>query len=379
MIYLDNAAGSFPKAPGLGQAMAEAVDHGAANINRAVNANTAKTEFDIITIRESLANFFGCTDSRRLIFTSGVTMSLNLVMKGLLHPGDHCIISGMEHNAVWRPANQLMKAGVSVDIAPCNPEGQVDLSALPGLFRLNTKLLVLCHASNVCGTVQDAEAVGRICHEHDALFALDCAQTAGHLQLDMTAIGADALCFTGHKGLLGPQGTGGVALTQELASRLEPLISGGTGSASDSGEIPPYLPDRFEAGTMNLPGIAGLGHSIAYIQEQGLDTLFRHEMELTRLLLEGVSNIPRVRVAGIQGLEGRVGVVSLDFLDQDNAAVSMELEREYGILTRCGLHCAPLAHQSLGTYPQGTVRFSPGWATTESEIFTAVKAIEQMA
>lgn len=379
MIYLDNAAGSSPKAPGLGQAMAEAVEHGAANINRAVNASTARTEFDIITIREALAAFFGCTDSRRLIFTSGVTMSLNMVMKGFLHPGDHCIISGMEHNAVWRPANQLIKAGVAVDVAPCDQEGRLDLSALPGLFRPNTKLMVLCHASNVCGTIQDAKAVGRICHEHDTAFALDCAQTAGHLPLDMVAIGADAICFTGHKGLLGPQGTGGLVLTQEMADRLEPLLSGGTGSASDSGEIPPYLPDRFEAGTMNLPGIVGLGHSVAYIQEQGLDKLFQHEMDMTRLLLEGVSDLPRVRVAGIKGLEGRVGVVSLDFLDQDNAAVSMELEREYGILTRCGLHCAPLAHRSLGTYPQGTVRFSPGWATTESEILTAVEAIQQMA
>lgn len=379
MIYLDNAAGSSPKAPDLGQAMAAVIEKGAANINRAVNASAARTEMDIITVREELAAFFGCPDPRYLIFTSGITMSLNMVMKGLLHPGDHFLISGMEHNAVWRPANQLMKEGVALDIVPCDQEGRLDLQALPGLFRPETKLMVLCHASNVCGTVQDAAAVAAICREHGVPLALDCAQTAGHLPLDMQALGVDALCFTGHKGLLGPQGSGGLALSKELAARMEPLIAGGTGSASDSGEIPGFLPDRFESGTMNLPGIVGLGHSVRFIQCQGLDKLFRHEQQLTGLFLEGLAEIPHLRVAGLLGLEGRVGVISIDFLRQDNAAVSMELDQEYGILTRCGLHCAPLAHQSLGTYPQGTVRFSPGWSTTEEEIRQALSAIRELA
>ena len=379
MIYLDNAAGSMPKAPGLGQAMAEVIEHGAANINRAVNAPTAQTEMDIFCIRERLAAFFGCADPRCLIFTSGVTMSLNMLMKGLLRPGDHLLISGMEHNAVWRPANQLLKQGVEVDVATCDEQGCLDMAALPAMFRSNTKLMVLCHASNVCGTVQDAAAVAAICHEHGAALALDCAQTAGNLPLDMQAWGVDALCFTGHKGLLGPQGSGGLALTKELAGRLEPLISGGSGSASDSGEMPPFLPDRLEAGTMNLPGIIGLGHSVAFVQSQGLDKLFQHEQQLTRLLMAGISDNPHLRLAGLPGLSGRVGVISLDFLRRDNAAISWELEQKYGILTRCGLHCAPLAHRSLHTYPQGTVRFSPGWANTEEDILAAIRAIQELA
>ena len=379
MIYLDNAAGSAPKAPGLGQALARAVEQGAANINRAVNRETARTELDVLTVRENLAAFFGCPDSRCLIFTSGVTMSLNLVMKGLLRPGDHCILSAMEHNAVWRPANQLRKSGVSFDLAPCDREGRLELEKLPGLFRRETRLMVLCHASNVCGTLQDAAAVSRLCHEHGVYLALDCAQTAGHIPLDMQALGADALCFTGHKGLLGPQGSGGLALLPELAERLEPLIAGGTGSRSDSGEMPPFLPDRLEAGTMNLPGIAGLGHSLAFLQARGLAVLHRHEMEMTRLLLEGLADLPRVRLAGLPGTADRMAVVSLDFLDRDNGEIALALERDYGVLTRCGLHCAPLAHQALGTYPQGTVRFSPGWATTEQEICAALEAIHRLA
>ena len=379
MIYLDNAAGSSPKAPGLGQAMANVIEHGAANINRAVNAATARTEIDIISVREKIAAFFGCPDPRYLIFTSGITMSLNLLIKGLLHAGDHLLISAMEHNAVWRPANQLMRAGVAVDVVPCDVQGRLQLEELEKRFRPETKLMVLCHASNVCGTVQDAAAVAKLCHAHGVPLALDCAQTAGHLPLDMQELGVDALCFTGHKGLLGPQGSGGFAVLPELAARIEPLIAGGTGSTSDSGDMPAFFPDSLEAGTMNLPGIIGLGHSISFVQSQGLDKLFRHEMALTKLLLDGIADNPYVRVAGMPGLEGRVGVVSLDFLRQDNAAVSMDLEQEYGILTRCGLHCAPLAHRSLQTYPQGTVRFSPGWATTEEDIHTAVQAILDLA
>ncbi|MDO4733257.1 MAG: aminotransferase class V-fold PLP-dependent enzyme, partial [Bacillota bacterium] len=285
MIYLDNAAGSSPKAPGLGKTIAQALDCGAANINRAVNAAAAHMEIDIIGIRERIAAFFACPDPRYLIFTSGVTMSLNMIIKGLLLPGDHLLISGMEHNAVWRPARQMQAAGVALDVAPCDVQGRLKLEDLEKLFRPETKLMLLCHASNVCGTIQDAAAVAKLCHAHGVPLVLDCAQTAGHIPLDMQALGVDAICFTGHKGLLGPQGSGGIAFLPELAERIEPLIAGGTGSRSDSGDMPPFFPDHLEAGTMNIPGILGLGHSLSFVQAQGLESLFRHEMELTRLLL----------------------------------------------------------------------------------------------
>lgn len=254
----------------------------------------------------------------------------------------------------------------------------MDVSALPGLIRPNTRLVLIAHASNVSGTVQDAAAVGKICREYGVPFALDAAQSAGHLDVDFTALGLSALAVPGHKGLLGPQGIGALLLTPELAKRLTPLIAGGTGSASDSEELPDWMPDRFESGTPNLPGIYGWEAALRWIEETSVEKLASHEKALTVRFLDGVSALKNVRLYGPRTTEGRTGVISLGFTGCDNADAAWRLEREHGVLTRCGLHCAPAAHRSLGSFPEGSVRFSIGWANTEADIDAALEAIAEI-
>ena len=379
-IYLDNGATSFPKAPGVGQAMKDYIDKVGVNINRSSYRVTAEAAMSTLTVRENLCTLFGYSgDCSHAIFTSGVTMSLNVIMKGLLHPGDHFIISAMEHNAVARPAAQLQAGGVELSIAPCAPDGVIDLQALERLFRPNTRLVVMQHASNVSGTIQPIAKVGALCRRHGTFLIVDAAQTAGHFLFNMEAIGANAICFTGHKGLLGPSGIGGFVLDDALNQALTPLIAGGTGSMSASLEMPTTLPDRYESGTQNLPGIFGLGAALNYLNQVGLDALHRREMALTQYFLDGLRGDTNIRVPGPLCAKDRVGVISVDFLQKDNAEVAFQLEQQYGILTRCGLHCAPLAHQTLGTYPEGTVRFSIGYTTSEQEIDTAVRAVHTLA
>ena len=263
VVYLDNAATSFPKAPGVAAAMAEYVEKVGATINRSSYAAAQEAGLVTLALRERLCRLFDHPDPTHAVITAGATASLNLLIKGLLRPGDHCVVSSMEHNAVMRPLVQLEREGVSFDRVPCDGEGRMDISALPGLIRPNTRLVLIAHASNVSGTVQDAAVVGKMCHEYGVPFALDAAQSAGHLDVDFTALGLSALAVPGHKGLLGPQGIGALLLTPELAKRLTPLIAGGTGSASDSEELPDWMPDRFESGTPNLPGIYGWEAALA--------------------------------------------------------------------------------------------------------------------
>ena len=298
----------------------------------------------------------------------------DMVIKGFLKPGDHCIVSSMEHNAVMRPLLQL--TGVEYDRIQANREGLINASDVESLIKPNTKLLIMAHGSNVCGAVQDAAAVGEICRKHGIAFALDVAQTAGHIDIDFEGWGLSALVAPGHKGLLGPSGIGVMLLRDDFAKELNPLIAGGTGSASDSEYLPDYLPDRFESGTPNLPGIYGLAASMEFLMTEGLEKLHAHEMTLCKRFMDGVAQIPGVAVCGPQGLENRVGVISLDFVGQDNAEVAYRLEMDHGILTRCGLHCAPSAHKSLDTFPRGTVRFSLGFASTEEDVDTALAAIK---
>ena len=259
-IYLDNGATSFPKAPGVGQAMKDYIEKVGVNVNRSSYRATAEAALSTLTVREDLCRLFGAgEDPSYAIFTSGVTMSLNMIMKGTLHPGDHLIISGMEHNAVARPATQLEAAGVAVSIAPCDGDGVLRLEEFEKLITPKTRLVVMQYASNVSGTIQPMEEIGAICRRHGVLLAVDSAQAAGHFAFDMQKLQIDALCFTGHKGLLGPSGIGGFVMNEEMNKALTPLIAGGTGSMSASLEMPPTLPDRYEAGTPNLPGIMGLG------------------------------------------------------------------------------------------------------------------------
>jgi len=373
--YLDNAATSFPKPEGVSSRMKEYMDTVGATINRSVYGAAQDAGLVTLLLRESLKKFFHFQDPvTHVILTPGATAGLNMVIKGFLNPGDHCIVSSMEHNAVMRPLLQLR--GVEYDRIQANREGLINPADVEKLIRPNTKLLIMAHGSNVCGAVQDAAAVGEICRKHGIAFALDVAQTAGHIDIDFEGWGLSALVAPGHKGLLGPSGIGVMLLRDDFAKALDPLIAGGTGSASDSEYLPDYLPDRFESGTPNLPGIYGLAASMEFLQNEGLEKLHEHEMTLCKRFLDGVAQIPGAHVCGPQGLDNRVGVISLDFPGQDNAEVAYRLEMDHGILTRCGLHCAPSAHKSLDTFPRGTVRFSLGFASTEEDVDTALAAIK---
>ena len=377
-IYLDNAATSFPKPEGVSTAMKTYVDQVGATINRSVYGSAQDAGLVTLQLRQRLKRLFRFpAPVTHVILTPGATWGLNMAIKGFLKPGDHCIVSSMEHNAVMRPLLQL--EGVEFDRIPCSREGLLDPRGIESLIRPNTKLLVMAHGSNVCGSVQDARAVGELCRKHGIAFVLDAAQTAGHYPVDFEAFGLSALCVPGHKGLLGPSGIGALLMTDAFAKALNPIVAGGTGSASDSEYLPDYLPDRFESGTPNLPGIYGWEAALAFVEETGVDALRQHEMLLCRRFLEGLEAMDGVALCGTKDLSRRVGVISLDFLHRDNAEAAFELEVDYGILTRCGLHCAPSAHKTLDTFPRGTVRFSLGFASTEADVDTALAAIKAIS
>lgn len=375
MVYLDNAATSYPKAPGVASAMADYVEKVGATINRSSYASAQEAGLMTLSLRERLCRLFNHPDPTHAVLTPGATAGLNMVIKGLLRPGDHCLVSSMEHNAVMRPLVQLEREGVAFERIPCDAQGRLRLEALPGMIKLNTRLVVMAHGSNVCGTVQDAEAVGKICRERGVPFALDAAQTAGHIEVDFERFGLSALVVPGHKGLLGPQGIGALLLDADFARRLTPLVAGGTGSASDSEELPGWMPDRFESGTPNIPGVYGWEAALGWLENTGIETLENHEKTLSKRFLEGIYGLKNVKLYGATVPEGRTGVFSVGFLNCDNAEAAWRLEREFGILTRCGLHCAPSAHKTLGSFPEGSVRFSTGWANTEADIDAALSAI----
>ena len=378
-IYLDNAATSFPKPPAVAEAMAHYLNDVGASINRGVYASAQSAGLTTLLLREALCGLFRHTEATHCILTPGNTAGLNMAIRGWLRSGDHCLVSSMEHNAVMRPLQDLAKQGVLFDRIPCDSAGRMDPADIIPLIRPNTKLLVMAHGSNVGGAVQDAAAVGRICRERGIPFVLDAAQTAGHWDIDFEGWGLAALSVPGHKGLMGPGGIGALLLSRDFARGLSPILTGGTGSASDSEVQPEYMPDKFESGTANLPGIYGLKAAVDFILETGVDRLREHETALTRRFLDGIRDVPGVRLAGPWELEDRAGVISVDFRNIDNAEASFLLEERWGIMTRCGLHCAPNAHKTLGTFPQGTVRFSPGWFTTEAEIDAAVGAVRELA
>ena len=376
--YLDNAATSFPKPEGVSSRMKEYMDTVGATINRSVYGAAQDAGLVTLLLRESLRKFFHFPDPvTHVILTPGATWGLNMAIKGALKPGDHCIVSSMEHNAVMRPLLQL--EGVEYDRIPCSREGLLDPADVEKLIRPNTKLVVMAHGSNVCGSVQDAAAVGAMCKKHGIDFVLDAAQTAGHYPIDFEAFGLSALCVPGHKGLLGPSGIGALLMTDAFARKIDVIVAGGTGSASDSEYLPDYLPDRFESGTPNLPGIYGFEAAVRFVTEKGVDALREHEMALCERFLNGLKEIPGVHMCGTWDLSRRVGVISVDFVNQDNAIAAFQLETDYGILTRCGLHCAPSAHKSLDTFPRGTVRFSLGFASTEEDVDAALAAIKAVS
>lgn len=377
-IYLDNASTTFPKPECVPDAMADFIRNRGVNINRGTYAPAYAAEEAIFETREQLCRLFHFEDCKNVIFTPNVTTSLNMVIKGLLLPGDHVLVSSMEHNAVMRPLTQLQKQQVSFDRIPCTSCGELLLNTMEDLLTPVTKAVILTHASNVCGTLMPLKQVGDFCRKHQLFFIVDAAQTAGVFPIDMKEMHIDALCFTGHKGLLGPQGIGGMIVEDALAARLTPLISGGTGSISHLEEIPAFLPDRLEPGTPNLPGIIGLHASLSFIEETGIDAIRSHELALTEEFLDKLSSLSHIRLVGKNTIQGRTGVISIQTKSRDCAQAANLLAESFGILTRVGLHCAPGAHKTLGTYPQGTIRFSVGYFNTSQDIDAAIGALKQL-
>lgn len=381
-IYLDQASTSFPKAPGTADAVFRYMTECGCNAGRGGYAGAYSAEELIYDTRVQLCRLFGSanaeTDPKNVIFTKNATESLNILIKGLLCPGDHVLVSAMEHNAVMRPLVQMEKKGVRFTRIPCAADGSMDPADAEKRMEASTKAVIMLHASNVCGTILPAARIGAMCRERGIRFILDTAQTAGVLPVRMEELGADAIAFTGHKGLLGPQGTGGFVIREEMAAELEPLITGGTGSISHTEEVPDFLPDRFEAGTLNLPGIAGLHASLAWLTAQPEGSILSHEKRLAAFFLNKMEELEGeglLRIAGKHGTEGRLGVVSVVPLCMDPAELAFRLDEQYGIATRVGLHCAPAAHRTLGTWPAGTVRFSFGITNTEAEAEEAARAV----
>ena len=379
--YLDNASTTFPKPDAVPQAVYRYMTEAGCNINRGCYDGAYDVEEIVFETRQMLAELFNGGDCKNVVFTKNVTESLNVILKGFLKPGDHVLVSSMEHNAMMRPIRQLEQLGVQFDRIPCNVRGELELDALEGMIRPNTRAIAMMHASNVCGTVLPIRQVGEFCHAHGLKFIVDCAQTAGVLPIDMEAMHIDALAFTGHKGLLGPQGIGGFILKEEMIGLIDPLLSGGTGSISHTEEIPEFMPDRFEPGTMNLPGIIGLHAGLGWLSDRGIDAVRDHELALTARFLDGLFPLEEqglLRIIGKRDCVDRTGVVSIQTLTKELSQAAFELDADFGIMTRVGLHCAPSAHMTLETFPTGTIRFSFGWANTEEEVDRALNALEQI-
>lgn len=370
-IYLNNAATSYPKPHEVADATANFILNGGSNLSRGSSGeNELSTMRLVYSCREKIADLFGCGEPELVTFTSNVTESLNIVLKGYIKPGMRVLTSGMEHNAVIRPLRSLEACGVSVDIAPCSVEGELLTCNVD-----NYDLVVISHASNVCGTVQDISKIGRACSAAGVPFVVDAAQTAGVIHIDSSDI--SALCFTGHKGLFGPQGTGGIVWNREFESKVSPFIEGGTGSFSHIETQPDDMPDKFESGTPNLPGIAGLSAALDWLKATGIENILSHERALGKILLDGLNEIPGIKLYGKRGMEGRLAVFPFNITGVDNAKLARELS-DAGFETRPGLHCSPVAHKTLGSFPEGCLRVSPGWFNTEREIKLFLDALSKV-
>jgi cysteine desulfurase/selenocysteine lyase len=379
MIYLDNAATSWPKPPEVLKAMADILELAGGNPGRSGHRLSIAAAREVYSAREDIADFLGVADPLRVILTANATHAINIALAGLLKPGDHVVASSIEHNAVMRPLRSLEEQGIRVSIVPCAADGRLDVRDVVRVLTSDTRLVAITHASNVVGTILPVAEVASAAHEVGALLLVDAAQTAGAIPIDMPSMGIDLLAFTGHKELLGPPGIGGLLIGDNVdISEMEPLICGGTGSNSESEEQPDDLPDKFESGTSNLVGIAGLHAGIGWVRDKGIDAIRAHLRELTSALLEGLSELPEVKVYGPLDASSTVGVVSIAVPRKRVSEVGLRLDEEYGILCRVGLHCAPAAHKTMGSFPEGTVRLAPGVFTTMDDIHTTIRAIGQI-
>lgn len=375
MIYLDNAATSLRRPPCVIEAVTQAMQS-LGNSGRGVNGGSLSAARVIYDARQKLADLFGCSSPERVCFTSNATEALNTAIFGLFGPGDHVITTDLEHNSVLRPLYRLEKRGVELSFVPADRLGRIALSDFAPLLRPNTRAVITTHASNLTGNLVDLDAVGAFAQEHGLLYVVDASQTAGVFSIDMARSGISVLCFTGHKSMMGPQGTGGLCLAECV--EIRPLKTGGTGVQTYLPEQPAAYPTRLEAGTLNGHGIAGLSAALDYIRAVGMETIREKEEALMRRFYEGVSAIPGVTVYG-DFTAPRTAVVALNIRDYDSGEVSDALAQDYGIATRPGAHCAPRMHRALGTERQGAVRFSFGWFNTEHEIDTAIRAVKELA
>jgi cysteine desulfurase family protein len=377
MIYLDNAATSWPKPPGVARAMSNALTSGMGNPGRTSHRLSMDAALMVQECRENLALLFAIANPLRICFTSNATEALNLAIKGMLSSGDHVICSSMEHNSVWRPLVALEERGVELTVVEAGPEGVTDVANIERSIKNNTKLIAVLHASNVNGAIQPVAEIGRVARERGIAMLVDAAQTAGSIAIDVEAMHIDLLAFPGHKGLLGPQGTGGLYVSEKV--NLRPLKEGGTGSDSNGPHQPLYYPDRLESGTLNVPGIAGLNQSVRYLLRNGVARVGRFEAELTQTLLAGLMRIDGVTVYGPPAELPRAAVISFNLRGMDPVAVADALERRADIACRPGWHCAALAHRTQGTQDTGTVRLSPGLFTKMTEIETVLGIVAELA
>lgn len=378
VIYLDHAATSWPKPAEVGEAMMEILNGPSANSGRGNYGMALQAGRTLFQTRVRLANLFHIDNPNDIVFTSNTTEALNLAIKGCLKPGDHVIATMVEHNSVRRPLEYLKRTqGIKVDYLSLNSEGELDLAELERAFRPDTKLLVCAHSSNLLGSILPIGEMSQIAHEHGALILVDAAQTAGGYPIDVSSLGIDLLAFPGHKSLLGPQGTGGLYIHPDVD--LEPLMHGGTGSQSEALEMPLVRPDRYEAGTLNAVGIAGLGAGVKQVLEIGVEQIYNHEWQLTQNIMAELGKIKKVMLLGPQPGKPRTGIVAFTVQDQDASSVAFQLDRKFGIAVRAGYHCTPLGHMTAGTSAGGAIRASVGYATTEGDIDALIAAIQYIA
>lgn len=376
MIYLDSAATSYHKPDGVARAVAEAISH-MGNPGRGAHEASLDASRVVYGTREKMAELFGAEEASQIVFTANSTESLNIAIQGLLDPGDHVITTVMEHNSVLRPLYLCQQRGVSLTILPFSAAGMVTPEAIEAVIRSNTRMIVCTHGSNLTGDLNDLEAIGRVCKKHHLLFVVDASQTAGVFPIQMDSMNIDVLCFTGHKSLMGPQGTGGMCVRKGV--RIRPLLVGGSGIDSYSKIHPQVMPTALEAGTLNAHGIAGLSAALDFIKKVTPDVIRQREEELTRRFVSQIKSIPGVKLYGNYEQFPRAPILSLNILDYDSGEIADALAQDYGIMTRAGAHCAPLMHEALGTKSQGAVRFSFSYFNTEEEIDQAANAIRELA
>jgi len=378
IIYMDNAATSWPKPEATISAMTAYAQTVGANPGRSGHRLSVDAGRVLLDTREAVAELFGVRSPLRVIFTKNATEALNIAIRGLLKPGDHVVTSGMEHNSVMRPLRTAEGGGVELSVVPCSPTGELDPADVKRCVRKNTRAIFLTHASNVTGTLMPASEVGAIARERGIVFCVDAAQTAGVIPIDVEAMSIDLLAFTGHKSLFGPQGTGGLYLSDGLEREIDPIMTGGTGSRSESEEQPTFLPDRYESGTPNTIGIAGLGAGVRFVRSVGIETIRKKETALTAVLLEGLRAMPEVTLYGCADAARQTAVVSFTVAGLSPAEVAMALDEEFSIMSRPGLQCSPAAHRTIGTFPSGTVRLSLGYFLEERDIRTALAAVDRI-